>query len=589
MTFTSKSSHRLLCRWHLMFCLLVLDSLGRFEDDSLSCIYQYRGITMMQLWSVVDQNFIEIFCNRNMVKLCYILQFTPSHNPHKSANWGEEIWFTFTMPKENIYMHISSVPPCASCGTLMRPDDPLHGRFSTISHPMEKCLQIIVIDIVSSRSYQRGLRPKKEMQLDWRSNQWDFQLLCIPQGLLESTDTAFRQSNFISWYIEQSSWRSTLAWISYRYIIFSRFPYIVFVHRSSWLKYQGHLIPNTDIPSSSWFRNIAFKREAKNSFPKAVNMHCEDPPGQENQKSDCFRLLPLELRFEIAYLLPTVEYLNLRLASKAMIHIFYALEYWKSRFFIHRERGYLTYLLEKDYCRSSEPLDTENLDWLLMYHCTKRPKTLIKTLRYRRLQWLHNEWIKDRCIMYGGPKSIPSDNPNNFYGLLWDSAIGVIQCDRPVRYKSPEGTSFEKGTCLRCCGMHNLSPRQIIFLPSELVEMEVSVLAEDEHSFITGFCIKYGENLSRIDFGYQIPGKQIKIDFRNRELRGFEVFAGNGGIQAFCPIFKQEGQNYNSVIGNPDSTCYEIPLTPDGEIRAFTGNFDVSQIFVFRCSSSPDE
>lgn len=178
---------------------------------------------------------------------------------------------------------------------------------------------------------------------------------------------------------------------------------------------------------------------------------------------------------------------------------------------------------------------------------------------------------------------MPSENDNNFYGLLWDSAIGVIQCDRPINHRLPEGVSREKGTCFRCCRVQSLSPRQIIFLPSELVEMEVSVLAEDEHSFITGFCIKYGEDLSRIDFGYQIPGKQVKIEFRNRELRGFEVFAGHGGIQAFCPIFNHEEQNDDNVIGNPDATCFAIQLIPDREIRAFTGNFDVSQIFELRC------
>jgi len=61
-----------------------------------------------------------------------------------------------------------------------------------------------------------------------------------------------------------------------------------------------------------------------------------------------FHLLPLEIRFEIVCLLPTIEYLNLRLASKAMVHIFYSQKYWKSRFLIHRKRRYLNYLLEED-------------------------------------------------------------------------------------------------------------------------------------------------------------------------------------------------------------------------------------------------
>jgi len=101
---------------------------------------------------------------------------------------------------------------------------------------------------------------------------------------------------------------------------------------------------------------------------------------------------------------------------------------------------------------------------------------------------------------------------------------------------------------------------------------------KNKHSFITRFCLRYSNGLSKIDFGYQIPGKQIKINLRDRELRGFEVFAGDGDIQVVCPIFKHEGKDCNSIIGKPDSTCCHILLTPDGEIRAFTGNFDVSQI-----------
>lgn len=334
--------------------------------------------------------------------------------------------------------------------------------------------------------------------------------------------------------------------------------------------------PGTGIPDSKCFRNMDFKAQAM-TFPSAVNMNWENSPGQEVQESDCFGLLPLEIRFEVAYLLTTREYLSLRLVSKAMVCIFYAQEYWKSRYFIHRERGYLTYLLEEG-CE----------DWLVMYHCTKRPKKLLRTLRYRRLQWLHNEWITDRCMMYGGPKSMSPENPNDSDGLIWDLAAGKIQCDRPVNYTSPERNSRGNRTCMHCAKVHSLSPRQVIFLSNDIVEIAVSVLAEDDHSFITGFSVRHGESLSRIDFGYQIPGKQININCRNRELRGFEVFAGDGGIQAVRPIFKQEGNDCNSVIGKPARTCYKKLLNLDGEVKGFAGDFDVSQIFIFKCSSSTD-
>ncbi|KAJ5560139.1 hypothetical protein N7513_002538 [Penicillium frequentans] len=80
----------------------------------------------------------------------------------------------------------------------------------------------------------------------------------------------------------------------------------------------------------------------------------------------------------------------------------------------------------------------------------------------------------------------------------------------------------------------------MITISGEPLEIDVSVLAEDEHSFITGFKLVYGESISSIDFGYQIPQKQIKIDLRGHQLRGFEVFAGEGGIQAIRPIFDRK-------------------------------------------------
>lgn len=105
--------------------------------------------------------------------------------------------------------------------------------------------------------------------------------------------------------------------------------------------------PETGTPSRRCFRYIGFKTEAR-TFPKAVNMESsEHSPKKNLQANDCFRLLPLEVRFEIAYLLPTPEYLSLRLASKAMIPIFESQKFWKTRFLVHCERGFLNYLWKK--------------------------------------------------------------------------------------------------------------------------------------------------------------------------------------------------------------------------------------------------
>jgi hypothetical protein len=289
----------------------------------------------------------------------------------------------------------------------------------------------------------------------------------------------------------------------------------------------------------------------------------------ETQVNDCFSLLPLEIRFEIAYLLSTPEYLSLRLASKSMVHIFEYQEFWKTRFLVHRERGYLNYLLEEG-----------RQDWRLMYRCTSKVKRLTKILRFRRLQWLHNEWIKDRCMMVGAPISTSPENNTRFDGLIWDRAAGKIQCDRPYGEEDPTSSSFGSDICKWCRGVHNLSPPQMITISSEIVEIAVSVLAEDEHTFITGFKLVYGGSSPSIELGYQIPQKQIKIDLRGQPLTGFEVFAGEGGIQAIRPIFDPKYGICHSVIGKPNTTCELVLLNPDGEIQAFAGEFDVSKILM---------
>ncbi|KAJ5965154.1 uncharacterized protein N7479_005030 [Penicillium vulpinum] len=95
--------------------------------------------------------------------------------------------------------------------------------------------------------------------------------------------------------------------------------------------------------------------------------------------------------------------------------------------------------------------------------------------------------------MVGAPISISSENNTRFDDLLWDRAAGKVQCDRPYRFDIATPPSLGNDICTRCRAVHNLSPPQTITIASELVEIVVSVLAEDEHSFITGFKLVYGK------------------------------------------------------------------------------------------------
>lgn len=173
--------------------------------------------------------------------------------------------------------------------------------------------------------------------------------------------------------------------------------------------------------------------------------------------------------------------------------------------------------------------------------------------------------------------STSPENITRFDSLLWDRAAGKVQCDRPYRFDITPPPSLGNDICMRCRGVHNLLPPQMTTISSDLVEIAVSVLAEDEHSFITGFSLVYGESSSNISFGYGIPEKQIKIGLCGQTLTGFEVFAGEGGIQAIRPIFDRGYGICRGMIGKPNTTCKSVLLIPDGEIKAFAGDFDVSQ------------
>jgi hypothetical protein len=62
--------------------------------------------------------------------------------------------------------------------------------------------------------------------------------------------------------------------------------------------------------------------------------------------ADCFSLLAMEIRLGIADYLSTVDFLRLRSASRAMAPVFELQSFWKTRFRINSDRGFLSCLAE---------------------------------------------------------------------------------------------------------------------------------------------------------------------------------------------------------------------------------------------------
>ncbi|GAT22269.1 hypothetical protein RIB2604_01503020 [Aspergillus luchuensis] len=105
--------------------------------------------------------------------------------------------------------------------------------------------------------------------------------------------------------------------------------------------------------------------------------------------TDCFRRLPVELIELLGDYLSTRDYLNSRLASRTMGMLFHQQKFWKTRFDINGERGFLSYLVKEHQNR--------DVDWRLLYHstCTLRCSRLFDiTIRL----WETNRWIREAVI-----------------------------------------------------------------------------------------------------------------------------------------------------------------------------------------------
>jgi hypothetical protein len=134
----------------------------------------------------------------------------------------------------------------------------------------------------------------------------------------------------------------------------------------------------TDLARQSWGWRMRYRfhpskrpvikglRDAAKQFPKVPNT-----ANRSGSKSsvvlypDCFDNLPVEIRLQIATYLPTVDFLSLRQSSRAMVVVFEFQSFWKSRFSVNGDRGFLN-------CLVTDPKKYESRDWRLIYRCTEK-------------------------------------------------------------------------------------------------------------------------------------------------------------------------------------------------------------------------
>lgn len=282
---------------------------------------------------------------------------------------------------------------------------------------------------------------------------------------------------------------------------------------------------------------------------------------------DFFEWIPAHIRFEIVSRLPTVDFLNLRLCSRAIAVLFHSQAFWKTRFFLHGDRGYMSFLTETS--------DHGVKDWRVLYRCIKKQSEFdgqlgrpdfyeCQDLLLRKSHWEHNQWLRDACLMTRS--SIQAIDTKS---LRWQKAFGKITCD-----SLHEVWDRPKESCVKCHLKYKTLTQSIPFSP-KVVGINFSVFSgpkqRREDTFIAGLELIYPPGTPNATLGYRLPGKQIEIDFDGRPLRGFELAIGEGGIHAIRPLFSA----MNSWIGSPGDVRR---LFTNDEIVALSVELDVSKI-----------
>ncbi|KAF7183197.1 hypothetical protein CNMCM7691_003032 [Aspergillus felis] len=121
--------------------------------------------------------------------------------------------------------------------------------------------------------------------------------------------------------------------------------------------------------------------------PKPSSITAQRPV---NHATDGFQQLSFDILVIISSMLPTKEALDLRHVTRAAIPLFACSQFWRTRFAIHGERGFLLPIVRKLF----PPEDNHKIDWRLLYHCTARLNCSdwfeIEIRAWETLRWLRD-------------------------------------------------------------------------------------------------------------------------------------------------------------------------------------------------------
>ncbi|GCB19948.1 hypothetical protein AAWM_02833 [Aspergillus awamori] len=149
-------------------------------------------------------------------------------------------------------------------------------------------------------------------------------------------------------------------------------------------------------------------------------------------KGDIFQRLPLELIEMIAVLLPTRDVLHLRQVSRGVAPVFSSSAFWKTRFDLNAERGFL-WPVVRDLIETGKG---NGFDWRLLYHCTCH-LTCSHWFRLELKSWERLRWLRDSTLALASGVPRPLDyrgDALHYYhnAMIGDTHLEVVDCDSRV-------------------------------------------------------------------------------------------------------------------------------------------------------------
>ncbi|OHE93544.1 F-box domain-containing protein [Colletotrichum orchidophilum] len=269
---------------------------------------------------------------------------------------------------------------------------------------------------------------------------------------------------------------------------------------------------------------------------------------------DRFHALPEELRSVIAIHLPTVDVLNLRLASRPFWTIFNSQQFWASRFKDSSDRSWL--FESQD---SPQPRD-----WRWLYRRTNNAhigpgfqnRVRVWNLAQKLVAALDFRWIVND--LNPSPEKV-SAQCIEVSGELWEHPVGAGHA------------LFNKG-CL-------LQKTYRLAIPESILRLSVWSIPIGDMKYVAG--LKFTTATGDVhQIGYRTPAEQsVEIS----DIRGFKLAVGERGIQALQCISERSGTSH--WVGSPEASPKTLRLDVGERLRELDFGFDGCKIVSLAVSS----